>query len=140
MANIQEQQTLTGNLILLKIEGQEVGAAQGLDPRFSFGTEGTYELGTIMPREHVHLRYESTFTLERLCLRKDNLQKMGLIGLGEDILSIGVIDIEVQDKSSGKTLQVFRDCTFTDYTLNYRTNAIVGENATVQALSADGGE
>lgn len=140
MASIYEQTTVSGNLILIKIDGHVIGRAQSLDPRINFGTEGVYEIGTIMPQEHVQLRYEGSFTLSRFLLRKDSLVEAGYIGIGEDILQKGIIDIEIQNKVDNKTLRVYRGCTFTDYTENHRANAISGEDATVQFLSADTGK
>lgn len=140
MASIHEQTTLSGNLILIKVDGHTIGRAQSLDPRISYGTEGVYELGSIMPQEHVQLRYEGSFTLSRFLLRKDSLVEAGMVGLGEDILKIGIIDIEIQNKVDNKTLRVYRGCTFTDYTENHRANAISGEDATVQFLSSDTGK
>lgn len=140
MASIYEQTTVSGNLILIKIDGHVIGRAQSLDPRINFGTEGVYEIGTIMPQEHVQLRYEGSFTLSRFLLRKDNLVEAGYMGIGEDILQKGIIDIEIQNKVDNKTLRVYRGCTFTDYTENHRANAISGEDATVQFLSADTGK
>lgn len=140
MASIYEQTTVSGNLILIKIDGHVIGRAQSLDPRIGFGTEGVYEIGSIMPQEHVQLRYEGSFTLSRFLLRKDNLVEAGYMGIGEDILKKGIIDIEIQNKVDNKTLRVYRGCTFTDYTENHRANAISGEDATVQFLSADTGK
>ena len=140
MASINEQTVLSGNLILIKVDGHVIGRAQSVDPDLNFGTEGVYEIGSIMPQEHVQLRYEGSFTLSRFLLRKDSLVEAGLIGLGEDILSKGIIDIEVQNKVDKKTLRVYRGCTFSGYRENHRANAISGEDATVQFLSQDTGK
>lgn len=140
MASAEKQTVVTGATVLLKIKGQVVGRAQSLDPRISYGTEGVYEIGSIMPQEHVQNRYEGTFTLERYMLRNTDLADVGYIGLGEDILQKDIIDIEVINKWDNKTLRVYRGCTFSDYTTTIRANAIAGENATVQFLSCDMGE
>lgn len=140
MASIYSQKTLTGNLILLKIKGQTVGRAQSIDPNTSYGTERVYELGTIMPQEDVHLKYDGKLTLDRFMLRNENLVNAGYVGLGEDILKKDIIDIEVIDSSNNKTIRVYRGCTFTDYTNTFRANAIAGENATVFYLTCDQGE
>ncbi len=140
MASAEKQTVVTGATVLLKIKGQVVGRAQSLDPRISYGTEGVYEIGSIMPQEHVQNRYEGTFTLERYMLRNTDLADVGYIGLGEDILKKDIIDIEVINKWDNKTLRVYRGCTFSDYTTTIRANAIAGENATVQFLSCDMGE
>lgn len=139
MASAEKQTVVTGATVLLKIKGQVVGRAQSLDPRISFGTEGVYEIGSIMPQEHVQNRYEGTFTLERYMLRETDLADVGYIGLGEDILQKDILDIEVINKWDNKTLRVYRGCTFSDYTTTIRANAIAGENATVQFLSCDMG-
>lgn len=139
MASAEKQTVVTGATVLLKIKGQVVGRAQSLDPRISFGTEGIYEIGSIMPQEHVQNRYEGTFTLERYMLRESDLADAGYIGLGEDILQKDILDIEVINKWDNKTLRVYRGCTFSDYTTTIRANAIAGENATVQFLSCDMG-
>ncbi len=139
MASAEKQTVVTGATVLLKIKGQVVGRAQSLDPRISYGTEGVYEIGSIMPQEHVQNRYEGTFTLERYMLRETDLADVGYIGLGEDILKKDVLDIEVINKWDNKTLRVYRGCTFSDYTTTIRANAIAGENATVQFLSCDMG-
>lgn len=139
MASAEKQTVVTGATVLLKIKGQVVGRAQSLDPRISYGTEGVYEIGSIMPQEHVQNRYEGVFTLERYMLRETDLADVGYIGLGEDILKKDVLDIEVINKWDNKTLRVYRGCTFSDYTTTIRANAIAGENATVQFLSCDMG-
>lgn len=140
MATYQKQTVHTGATCLIKVNGEVVGRAQSLSPRTTYGTEGVYEIGTIMPQEHVHNRYEGSFTLERFLMRKEDLVSTGLIGLGEDILTKDIIDIEIINKADNKTLRVYRGCTFSDYTNSIRANAIAGENATVYYLSADMGE
>ncbi|MEJ8785045.1 hypothetical protein [Peptoniphilus sp. HCN-40583] len=140
MASEAKQTVVTGATVLLKIDGATVGRAQSIDPRVTFGTEGVYEIGSIMPQEHVQNRYEGTFTLERYMLRETDLAHAGYIGLGEDILQKDIIDIEVINKLDNKTLRVYRGCTFSDYTNTIRANAIAGENATVQYLSCDMGK
>ena len=140
MASLQNQKTVSGNMIQLKVKGIVIGRAQNLDPRVSYGTEGVYEIGSIMPQEHIHLRYEGVFSLERYLMTEQDLAQAGLIGLGEDILEMDIIDVEIINKTTGKTLRVYRGCTFTDYTNTFRVGAIAGENATVQYLSIDTGE
>lgn len=140
MASLEQQKTVTAVMLIIKINGVPVGRVQSMDPRTSFGTEGIYEIGSIMPQEHVQNRYEGSLSLERYLMRNEDLAKAGVIGLGEDILQMNIIDIEVQSKVDGTTLRVYRGCTFSDYTNSIRTNAIVGENATVQYLSCDTGK
>lgn len=140
MATQANQTVHSGNTVLLKIKGTVIGRAQSLDGRRSFGTEGIYEIGSIMPQEHVNNRYEGTVSVERFLIKKDDLAKAGMAALGEEILERDVIDIEVIDKATGNTIRVYRGCTCVDYSENFRVGAISGENATWQYLSCDTGE
>lgn len=140
MATQANQTVVSGATILIKVKGTVVGRAQGLDARRSFGTEGVYEIGSIMPQEHINNRYEGSFTLERYLIKKGDLAKVGMVALGEEILTTDVIDVEVIDKASGDTIRCYRGCTASDYSENFRAGAISGENATFMYLSCDAGE
>ena len=136
MATAKNQSVHAGHTILMKIDGQEVGRIQAGDGRRSFGQEGVYEIGSIMPQEHVPVRYEGGFTCDRFYMRKKDLATIGLAALGEDILKMDVIDIEIIDKYTGRTVRVYEGCSLQDYTENFRVNAIAGENASWVYLNA----
>lgn len=140
MARQQDQSVVTGNTVLLKVNGVVVGRAQSLDGRRSFGTEGVYEIGSIMPQEHVNQRYEGTVQLDRFLIRKADLAQVGMAALGEEILTTDVIDIEVIDKDTKKPIRVYRGCTCVDYSETFKVGAISGENASFQYLSCDKGQ
>lgn len=132
----QEKQTVhTGATVLISIGSKIVGRAQGLDARRSFGTEGVYEIGSIMPQEHVYNRYEGTVSIERFFLKKDNLKELGFAALGEEVLKLDILDISVLDKSN-KVIRTYRGCSIQDYSENFRANAIAGENASFTYLKA----
>lgn len=140
MATQANQTVHSGNTVLIKVKGQVVGRAQGLDARRSYGTEGVYEIGSIMPQEHINNRYEGSFTLERYLIKKNDLAKLGMVALGEEILTTDVIDVEVVDKSTGETVRCYRNCTASDYSENFRVGAISGENATFYYMTCDTGD
>lgn len=143
MATQKNQTVHSGNTILLKVKGEVIGRAQSLDGRRSFGTEGVYEIGSIMPQEHINNRYEGTVSLERFLIKKSDLAKIGMAALGEEILTRDIIDIEVlskyDDNDNPQVIRVYRGCTAVDYSENFRVGAISGENATFQYLSCDRG-
>ena len=139
MADIANQTTHSGHTIKFKIGGQVVGRGQSIDGRRSFGQQAQYELGSIMPQEHVALKYEGTVAIDKFLIRKKSLKDLGLAALGVGILNLAVIDIEVTDKFTGDIVRVYRGCSLQDYTETFRVNAITGENATWQYLSADQG-
>lgn len=140
MATQANQTVHSGNTVLLKVKGVVVGRAQSLDGRRSFGTEGVYEIGSIMPQEHINNRYEGTVSLERFLIKVDDLAQVGMAALGEEILKTDVIDIEVIDKATGNAVRVYRGCTCVDYSETFRVGAICGENASFQYLTCDRGE
>lgn len=140
MATALQQSVHSGHTILLKIKGEIIGRAQGIDGRRSFGTEGVYEIGSIMPQEHINLRYEGTATMDRFLVKKKSLKDLGLASLGEEVLRQDVIDIEVLDKATGAPIRIYRGCTISDYSETFRVTAIAGENATFQYLTCSGGK
>lgn len=146
--------------MLLVVENMVVGRAQSLQAQRSYGTEGVYEIGSIMPQEHVYNRYEGQLTLERFLVRKDTLVELGMAGLGEDILKKGVMDLAIFQKGAytgtngqgdnggigenvadaydtQKCIRVYRGCTAVSYSENIRVGAICGENATFQYMTCD---
>jgi hypothetical protein len=140
MASVTKQSVHAGHTIRLKVDGQEVGRAQSIDGRRSFGQEAVMEIGSIMPQEHVALRYEGSVTLDKFKVRKKSLAELGLAKLGVGILSMDVIDIEVTDRYTNDIVIVYRGCSLQDMSENFRTNAISGENATWTYLSSDQGK
>jgi len=133
----EEKQTVhTGSTVLLMLGNKVVGRAQGIDARRSFGTEGVYEIGTIMPQEHVYNRYEGSVSVERFFLKKDNLKSLGFAALGEEVLKLDILDIVVVDKASKSVIRAYRGCSIQDYSENFRANQIAGENASFVYLKA----
>lgn len=136
MASASEQKTHTGHTILLKIKGNTIGRAQGIDGERSFGTEGIYEIGSIMPQEHVNNRYEGSVNIERFLVRNTDLARAGYASLGEEVLKKNVITLEVVDKYTGNIVRRYHGCTIVTYRETFRVNAIAGENATFTYLRA----
>lgn len=136
---INKQTVHSGHSLIIKINNKQVGRAQGLDGRRSFGTEGLYEIGSIMPQEFVNNRYEGSVTLDRFLLREKDLADAGVAALGEEVLKVDVLDIEVIDKYTEKTVRVYRGCSVSEYSENFRVGAIAGENATFLYKSCDKG-
>lgn len=136
MTMARNQTVHTGHTILLKIGGNTIGRAQGVDGDRSFGTEGIYEIGSIMPQEHVNNRYEGSVNIERFLVRKKDLATAGYAALGEEVLKRDIITIEVIDKYTCEVIRRYHGCTIVNYRETFRVNAIAGENATFTYLRA----
>lgn len=136
MATASNQTVHAGHTINIKIKGQVVGRIQSGDGRRSFSQEGIYEIGSIMPQEHVPVRYEGGFTVDKFLMKKKTLSELGLASLGEDILTMDVIDIEILDNITGDTVRVYEGCSLQDYTERFAVGTISGENASWVYLNA----
>ena len=139
MASVYSQTVQTGHTIYIRYGSTIIGRAQGLDGDRSFGTEGVYEIGSMMPQEHVTNRYEGRMTLERFFVRTSDLAALGLASLGEEVLRREILTIEVVDKYTGNTIRSYHGCTISDYRETFRVNAIAGENASFAYLEATDG-
>lgn len=137
-ASVDEQTVQSGHTLLFKFNGNVIGRAQGLEGDRSFGTEGVYEIGSIMPQEHIPLKYEGSFSLERFFVRNSDLVSQGLTSTGEEVLKKGVVTLDVVDKYTGKSIRSYVGCTIVNYRETFRANAIAGENATFTYLYCTG--
>lgn len=115
-----------------------IARAQSLTADRNFGTEGVYELGSIMPAEHVYLKYTGTLTLERFRMVADNLasQTMQIARLGEDILQQDIITINIMDSVTRGVVESFFGCTASSYNTAYRASQIVSESINFFYLSS----
>lgn len=138
MATQKQQSVHTGNTVLLMVNGKVIGRAQSIDGERQYGTTGVYEIGSIMPQEHVYLRYEGTITLNRFRMKKESLDQLGLAALGEDILKRGVIDIVVMDNLSKQVIITYRGCTAESLSETFSVGEITAEDSTWQYLTATG--
>lgn len=130
MATALEQTVHSGHTIQIKVGTEVVGRIQGLDGDRSFGTEGVYEIGSMMPQEHVTNRYEGSITMERFFVREKSLHELGYSSVNENVLRTPIFTIEVLDKYTGKLVRAYHGCTAVNYRETFRVGAIAGENAT----------
>lgn len=136
MARVADQSVQTGNTIYLMIEQTPIGRAQSLSAERSFGTEGVYEIGSIMPQEHVFLKYTGTVSLERYRMKKQSLATLGFAALGEEVLNIDIIDIVTVDNLTNEVIIAYRGCSIDTYSENYRANEITTESSRFYYLTS----
>lgn len=138
MASINNQTVQTGNRIYIQIKNHVIARAQSLSGSRSYGTQGIYQIGSIMPQEHVYLKYTGTISLERFRMIKDNLASatMDIAKLGEDILTQDILDINVVDALTKQLSISYRGCTANSYAENTRANEVVSENIEFSYLTS----
>lgn len=122
MADLNSQTVHSGNTVSIRINGIEVGRAKSLSAQREFGTEGVYEIGSIMPQEHDYLKYTGTLTMNRMRVRKDELAKLGLAPLGEEVLKLPIFSILVTDVTDGSILEAYQGCSVVSYQSEIRAN------------------
>lgn len=106
-----------------------IGRAQSASGERSYGTQGVYEIGSIMPQEHVYLRYEGNLTLERMRMKKEDLASLGITALGEDILLRDVIDIVMMDNLTKSVVVAYRGASAVSYSESFTSGEIVSESS-----------
>ena len=136
MATQAKQKVHTGNTIYLSINGNPVGRAQSIEGSRSYGTEAIHEIGSIMPQEHVYLRYEGTISLSKMRMKQESLDQMGIGALGEEILERDVIDVVVFDKLTGQVIVSYNGCSANDMSESFATGEVSTEDITFSYLSA----
>lgn len=138
MATEANQSVQSGNTVYLMIGNKVIGRAQSISGQRSYGTEGVYEIGSIMPQEHVYLRYEGTITLERLRMKKESLDLLGFVALGEDILKRDIINIVVMDNLTKQVIISYNGCSANDVSEDFSVGAIATESITFSYLTSKG--
>lgn len=128
MASVINQSVHTGNTVYLMIGQRIIGRAQSASGERSYGTQGVYEIGSIMPQEHVYLKYEGNINLERMRMKKEDLATLGITALGEDILLRDVIDIVMMDNLTKSVVVSYRGCSAVSYSESFTSNEIVSES------------
>lgn len=139
MSTVNNQAVNTAPRIYIMAQNHLVARAQSLSAQRSFGTEGVYEIGSVMPQEHVYLKYTGSVTLERFRMVSNNLasSNMGAIAaLGEDILDKDILTINVMDSVTKNAVESFFGCSASNYSTSYRANQIVTESIEFLYLSS----
>lgn len=126
--------TLTGNIVVIKIGGQEVGRCQNVTCDSDFGLEDVSGIGDVEVQEHVNTKITHTLTMDKFIINKKTLLELGIVPVSEDVLNMGVLDIEVLTKD-GTLIKKYESCSCANYSLRVSAHAIVGENASWRALS-----
>lgn len=132
MASVFEQTVHAGHTIKIMYNGNVLGRIQGLDGERSFGTQGEYEIGSIMPVEHIPLRYEGSISVERFFMRTTDLVHAGLASVGRDVLKKGILDIVVESKYSTATSAINQQTTIVRNAREQLNKANSANNAEAQ--------
>ena len=152
MAKATKTNTHAAHLIELVIDAPEMGLNQVVIGRIqriaavkNFGTQNVYEIGSIMPKESVPLRYEGSITVDNLIVRYDSLEKIKPVGMDEtaissfaaEILEKETFDIVVRDKVTKREVRRYKQCTLQSMSEDFTANALLASTATFLFLDHD---
>lgn len=126
---VEDHQTLTGNQILIQVEGRTIGRVQNMTARESFGTEPLYEVGSMLPAELVPLQWRGTLSIDKYRLKQDAVEGLGL-AFGEDVLKKNLFDVVIINKATGSIVEKFAGCVQADLGGNYPANRPATQNVT----------
>lgn len=101
---------------------QLIARAQSITGEQQLGANYVREIGNYMPVEVVYEQYTGTLTLNRFRKIDADLADMDITALGEDILSLSVLDINVMDKVTSSLIVSYRGCSASDNTLTIDLN------------------
>jgi len=124
----------TGHNILLKVSGEEVGAARSIVANQDFGVEGAYVIGSILPVENTPQKWTGNLELDKFFIKRDIQLLANVDTSSEGVLNISPVDIEIIEKDSGSTVMIMQGCTLHSTTVTITANAFVGERATFVPL------
>lgn len=122
MSTLAGQSIITGNRIYIMARNQLIARAQSITGEQQLGANYVREIGNYMPVEVVYEQYTGTLTLNRFRKIDADLADMDITALGEDILSLSVLDINVMDKVTSSLIVSYRGCSASDNTLTIDLN------------------
>lgn len=136
MASLANQTVQSANTVYFMIKNVPIARAQSISSERSFGTQGVYQIGSIMPQEHVYLRYEGSVTVERFRMKKENLASLGFAALGEEVLQMDIMDIVLYDNITQEVVIAYRGCSIDSYNESVSVGEISSEQARFYFLTS----
>lgn len=137
--------TMNGNRVLLKLQGQVVGGGtQSVAVHDDYGIQDVDGLGNAETQELVYGKAQYTINLSRYFVYNQKLSDI----LGTDSASLfpkivdGILEspewsLEILDKTSLRTLELYHGCKFASGSRNYGKHTLSGEDAVIRARSKE---
>lgn len=129
----------SGNRIIAKFDNKEIGLLQ--DIRFTEDYQPTEAsgIGNIHVQEWVPTMARYQISSRFMLLNKQSMYNAGIVPKdGDDVLQGLVFDIEVLDKTTGKTLRKYIGCSYANGDVEVTKHQIVVTLANFNCLTAVG--
>ncbi|WP_293372298.1 hypothetical protein [Nevskia sp.] len=132
-------QTLTGNRIVVEIDGQFVGLLQSCRGSDDYGLQPVSGIGDIHAQEYTPGMARHTLSVSGMTLIRANLRRLGLFTEdGDGALRGLVFDIVYYSKDTNEALRTYRKCSFASGDIDVSKHAIVMQSGTFMALDVAG--
>jgi hypothetical protein len=128
--------TMTGNRALFKVDGQIVGSGvQNVDFNDDHGLQDVDGIGSAFTQELVPGKASYSITLSQYFISGKNLIASGIVPDAKELLTSGLLEIELIDNVTGATLEHYTGARTATHSRQYGKHAISGENATFRAMN-----
>ncbi len=131
--------THSGNRIIVKLDGQQVGLIQSVRMNDDYGPEPASGIGDIEVQEYVPTMARYSLNVSNMVLKQQNLRTQGLTPENADAILKGMVfDIEIYDKDTNTLVRKYMGCSYASGDLEVQKHAIVMSTAMFNALTVSG--
>lgn len=135
----QNLRVRSGNRIIVKIDGKEVGLAQSVRMNDDYGPEPASGIGDIHVVEYVPTMARHNLNVSNMVLKTKNLRDQGIaVENGDAALRGMVMDFEIFDKDTGRLLRKYLGCSYASGDSEVSKHAIVMQSGVFNALDVVG--
>ena len=133
------QKTLSGNRIVVKLDGIQVGLMQSVRMNDDYSPEPASGIGDIHPQEYVPTMARHSLNVSNMVLEVGSLRNKGLAPENGDAMLEGtVFDIEIYHKDRGTLLRKYIGCSYASGDMEISKHSIVMANGMFNALDVSG--
>ena len=131
--------TRSGNRILVKFDGKEIGLVQNVRMSDDYSPEPASGIGDIHVQEYGPTMARHNISCSVMVLNSGAMREAGItMENGDEVLKGIVFDVVVTDKDDGTELRKYAGCSFASGDVEVSKHAIVVSNATFNALDVTG--
>lgn len=135
----QNSNVQSGNRIVVKFDGQEIGLVQNVRPNDDFGPEPASGIGDIHVQEYVPTMARHTLSVTNMVLKLRSMRSLGIVPENGDAMLQGLVfDIVVQSRDTGSVLRKYMGCSYASGDLDISKHAIVMNSAQFNCLDVVG--
>jgi hypothetical protein len=129
----------SGNRVLIKMDGQIVGAAQSVRMSDDYAPDPASGIGDIHVLEHVPTVARHSLQVTQLVLYRASMRQMKVTMENGDAVLRGIVfDICTVDRESGEELRKYTGCSYASGDIEVNKHAIISASASFNALDVSG--